>query len=76
MKGTISQAFILLKSADPIAYLLTLQEAQILSSYKFNNEHYRKLFNLIVVAGITYVRRIVIMNTYETPEREKINRHT
>jgi len=45
IKGTISQAFILLKSADPIAYLLTLKQAQILASYKFNNEHYKKLFN-------------------------------
>jgi len=46
MKGAIGQAFLLLKSADPIANLLTLKQAQILSSYKFNKEHYRKLFNL------------------------------
>jgi len=46
MKGTIGQAFVFLKSADPIAHLLTLKQAQILSLYKFNKEHYRKLFNL------------------------------
>jgi len=46
MKGTIGQAFVLLKCADPIAHLLTLKQALILSLYKFNNEHYRQLFNL------------------------------
>jgi predicted DNA-binding protein (MmcQ/YjbR family) len=34
-------AFVLLKSADPIAHLLTLKQAQILSSYKFNKKHYK-----------------------------------